>query len=57
MLYNLGLEYMWYKGWDEFQMINMYTLCWKYTIAIPIETNGAVTSLHNESWLVVKNDV
>ena len=54
MLYNLGLEYMWYKGWDEFQMINMYTLCWKYTIAIPIETNGAVTSLHNESWYVVK---
>ena len=42
------LEYLWYKGWDKFLIINMYTLCWKHSVAIHIE--NAVIILQNKSW-------
>ena len=42
---------MWYKGWDEFRIINMLKLMLKLLrVAIPIETDGAAVSIHNECW-------
>ena len=42
---------MWYKGWDEFRIINMLNLMLKLQrVAIPIETDCAAVSLENEYW-------